>query len=80
MHVVINQYSQKGGKTLAIVTLDADGKVKVQSEFDHVRRSLLEHSWNYKGMPVSAKDGKKFLEALPSIFSGSRVRAQLLDG
>jgi hypothetical protein len=79
MHVVINDYTKDPPATLAIVEL-VDGKIEVKCSNEKVRKNLLEDTFKEKGIPVSARDGRRFLEALPHIFMGSRIKAVAYGG
>lgn len=76
MHANLYSYTTDPPKLLAIVEMNGD-KVEVRTQNENVKKAILESVWREKGMPITAKDGKRFIKALPHIFHGSYLRAEL---
>jgi hypothetical protein len=76
MHANLYSYTSDPPKLVAVVEMK-DDKVTVRTQNEHVKKAILESVWSDKGMPITAKDGKRFIKALPHIFHGSYLRAEL---
>lgn len=77
MHAVIYRHTENGSKTLAIVEMK-DGKVEVRTTNETIKKRILEGVFSNRGFPISAADGKKFIEALPHVFHGAMISAELV--
>jgi hypothetical protein len=78
MEIEILDYSHgPEGVRVGVVTLDGD-KVAVRSQNEIVKDMVLNDVWMYQGKRFTSKDGAAFMEILPKVLAGSRLRAEVV--
>lgn len=81
MIAIINQYPPMHGPNPGVVVSLQDGVVHVEGHSEVFVERLETESFEDKrtNEDVSINDGAKFIRALPGIFTGAAVRAQVID-
>lgn len=80
MKVEFWRTTEMGGELAGVVTLDENDEAVVSATMPPLlRRELLDGIEDEDGDDLTVADGAAFLEALPALYSGSMLRARLVE-
>jgi len=79
MRAEIIEYGTNVNLVVADVALNEDGTAHVSSTRDGLSEMLNDHILDTNGDKLTTNDGEAFIRALPYQFTGSRLRARVVE-